>query len=157
MCENGYISIARGGGKAFDKDGKQVKQYKGTGGAGHDVNFIDAVRQGSNKSLAAEIEVGHMSTTLCHQANIAWRVGKATPVEELRENVKQNEDALNTLESMLAQLQANEVDLKAKPFIVGPKLSYDLKTETFTGSHAEEANALIKRQCREPFIIPEKI
>ncbi len=156
MCENGYISIARGGGKAFDKDGKLIKQYKGTGGAGHDVNFIDAVRQGSNKSLAAEIEVGHMSTTLCHQANIAWRVGKAMPVEELRENVKQNEDARDTLESMLTQLQANETDLKAKPFIVGPKLSYDLKTETFTGNHAEEANALLKRQCREPFIIPEK-
>lgn len=155
MCENGSIRIARGGGKAFDKDGKQIKQYKGTGGAGHDANFIDGVRTGSNKSLAAEIEVGHMSTTLCHQANIAWRVGKATPVEEVRESFKQHEDALNTLESILTQLEGNEVDLKAKPFIAGPKLSYDLKTETFTGGHAEAANVFVKRPFREPFIVPE--
>jgi len=156
MCENGYISIARGGGKAFDKEGKQIKQYKGTGGSGHDANFINAIREGSNQSLAAEIEIGHMSTVLCHQANIAFRVGKAASVEEVRESVKQHEDALNTLESMVEQLHGNAVDLKAKPFILGPKLTYDAKTETFTGDHAEEANAFVKRIYREPFVVSEK-
>ncbi|HPC17676.1 MAG TPA: Gfo/Idh/MocA family oxidoreductase [Candidatus Hydrogenedentes bacterium] len=157
MCENGYINIARGGGKAFDKDGKQIKQYKGTGGSGHDANFINAIREGSNKSLAAEIEIGHMSTVLCHQANIAFRVGKAASVEEVRESVKQHEDALNTLESMVEQLHGNAVDLKAKPFILGPKLTYDAKTETFTGDHAEEANAFVKRIYREPFVVPDNV
>jgi predicted dehydrogenase len=157
QCENGFIRIARGGGKAFDKDGKQIKQYKGTGGTGHDANFINAVRAGSKASLACEIEVGHLSTTLCHLANIGYRVGKAAPVEELRENVRHHEDALNTLDSMLAQLEGNGVDLKSKPFVVGPKLSYDVKTEKFAGSHAEEANRFVKLQNREPFIVPEDV
>ena len=157
MCEGGFIRIARGGGKAFDKDGKQVKQYKGTGGSGHDANFVNAIREGSNKSLACEIEVGHLSTTLCHLANIAFRAGKAAPVEELRENIKHHEDAINTLDSMLAQLEGNGVDLKTKPFVVGPKLSYDLKAENFTGSHAEEVNKLVRIEGREPFVVPEKI
>jgi predicted dehydrogenase len=157
MCEGGFIRIARGGGKAYDKDGKQLKQYKGTGGTGHDLNFINAVREGSNASLAAEIEVGHLSTTLCHLANVGFRAGKAAPVEELRENVKYNEDAVNTLDSMLAQLGGEGVDLAAKPFVVGPRLSFDPKAERFTGNKADEVNALVKLPCREPFVVPEVV
>ena len=157
MCEGGYIRIARGGGKSYDKNDKQIKQYKGTGGTGHDVNFINAIRAGSNASLAAEIEVGHLSTTLCHMANVTFRAGKAAPVEELREKVKHHKDAINTLESMLAQLKGNEVDLKAKPFIVGPKLSYDTKAEKFTGDHADEVNQFVKVPCRNPFVVPEEV
>jgi len=155
MCEDAYIRIARGGGKAFSKDNKMIKQYKGNGGAGHDANFVNAIREGSNKSLACEIEIGHLSTTVCHLANVAFRVGKATPVEELRERVKTHEDAVNTLESIVAQLKANQIDLAAKPFIAGPRLSFDTKTEQFVGEKAEEANKLVRVPCREPFVIPE--
>lgn len=157
MCENGFIRIARGGGKAYDKDGKMVKQYKGHGGAGHDANFINAVRDGSNKNLACEIETGHLSTTVCHLANIGVRVGAATPVEELRANYKSHEDALNTLESMVGQLESCNIDIKAKPFIAGPKLTYDTKAEQFTGEHAEAANKYIHREDRAPFVVPEQV
>jgi predicted dehydrogenase len=157
MCEGGFIRIARGGGKAFDKDGKQLKQYKGDGGEGHAANFIDAVRKGSNASLACEIEVGHLSTTLCHLANIGYQVGKAASALGIRASLARNEDATNTLDSMFAQLRGNNVDLKAKPFIVGPKLRYDTKAEKFTGDHADEANRFIKLEGRDPFIVPEKV
>ncbi|MCX5772969.1 MAG: Gfo/Idh/MocA family oxidoreductase [Candidatus Hydrogenedentes bacterium] len=156
MCEGGHIAIARGGGKVFDKDNKMIKQYKGTGGTGHDVNWIEAIRAGSNKTLAAEIEVGHQSTVLCHLANLSWRVGKATTIEEIRENVKSHEDALNTIEDMMVQLDNNKVDLKAKPWIAGPKLAYDTKAEKFTGDHADDANKFIRLECREPFVVPEE-
>ena len=156
MCENGYINIARGGGKAFDKEGKMLKQYKGDGGAMHGANFIDAVRAGSNKTLNCEIEVGHLSTTLCHQANIAYRIGKEATVDQVRENVKNNEDAIHTLESMLKQLDGCKVDLKKKPFILGPKLTYDAKAEQFTGDSAAEANKFVKLPGRAPFVVPEK-
>lgn len=155
MCENGYIRIARGGGKAYDTDGKLVKQYKGNGGAGHDANFINAVREGSNASLACEIEVGHLSTTVCHLANMAWRLGKSASVDEVRESVKSHEDAANTLDSILTQLEGNKVDLQAKPFVLGPKLTFDAAAEQFTGDHAEEANQLVRLPCREPFVVPE--
>ncbi len=156
-CENGFVRIARGKGKGFDKDGKEVKEYKGTGGAGHYFNFIKALREDSSAVLACDIEVGHLSTTLCHMANIGCRVGKAAPVEELRENIKGNEDATNTLQAMYEQLNANQADLKAKPFIVGPKLSYDTKAETFTGAHAEDANKFVRIPGRDPFNVPETV
>ncbi len=157
MCENGFIRIARGGGKAYDKKGKMVKQYKGTSGSGHDANFINAVREGSNEKLACEIEVGYYSTMLCHLANVGWRVGKEASVDEVRESVKSNEDALNTLESMLVQLKGDDVDVKAKPFIAGPKLTFDVKAEKFTDADAEKANALLRREDRAPFIVPEQV
>ena len=155
MCEGGFIRISRGGGKAYDKDGKKIKQYKGTGGSGHDVNFINAIREGSNESLACEIEVGHLSTVLCHLANVAWRVGEQAPVEEVRASLDQHEDAVNTLEDMLVQLGNNKADLKRKPFVLGPKLTYDAKAERFSGPYADKGNAFIRLACREPFVVPE--
>ena len=157
MCEEGYIKIARGGGKAYDKNGKSVKQYKGNGGGAHAGNFINAIREGSNKSLNCEIEVGHCSTALCHLANISYRVGTKAAQETVLDGMKQHDDARNTIESMLTQLGGNKVDLKQQPFMLGPKLSFDPATETFKGEHASQANALAKGTSRAPFIVPEKV
>ena len=157
MCEDGYIMISRGGGKSYDPDGKMIKQYKGTGGRGHDVNFIDAVRQGSNKSLNSEIEIGHQSTVMCHQANLGWQIGSEVSVDEVRENMKCHEDAANTLESIITQLNGNKIDLKTWPFVMGPKLTYDTKAEKFTGTAAVCANKYLSREYRKPFVITEEV
>jgi predicted dehydrogenase len=42
----------------------------------HYQNFIDAIRAGDSKLLNADILEGHMSATLNHLANIAYRVGR---------------------------------------------------------------------------------
>jgi len=157
QCERAYIRIARGGGWAYDKNGKRIKQYKGNGGKGHAGNFISAVRKGSPKSLNCEIEIGHLSTAMCHLANIAYRVGARAPTEQVRDAMKGHKDALNTLESMLAQLGHSNVNLKAKPFILGPVLTYDNKREQFTGDSASAANKLVRLASRRPFIVPEKV
>lgn len=157
MCEKGYIKIARGGGKSYDHDGNMIKQYKGTGGDGHDANFIDAIRQGSNKGLSCEVEVGHQSTVMCHLANVSWQVGRDASPDEVRENMKCHEDAANTVESVIAQLNGNKVDLKAKPFVMGPKLAYDTKAEKFTGTGAMRANKRLRKEYRRPFVITDKV
>ena len=153
-CEDAYISISRGGGKAYSHDGEMLKQYKGNGGAGHAQNFIDGVRAGSPDGLACEAEVGHLSTAMCHLANIAWRIGSEAPLEEVRASMSEHEDALNTIESMVTQINP-EVDFKKQPFRLGPKLTYDTKTERFTGAHAGEANKFVRLPSREPFVVPE--
>ncbi len=43
---------------------------------GHFGNFIEAVRSGNPRDLNCDIAVGHMSTSLVHIANIAYRVGE---------------------------------------------------------------------------------
>jgi predicted dehydrogenase len=157
QCEDASIRISRGGGGAYDKDGERIHQYKGDGGAGHAQNFIDAVRSRRREDLAAEAEVGHLSTVVCHQANVCWRVGSEASVEEVSQSMKSHEDALNTLSDMVEQLDGNEIDLAKQPFILGPMLTYDRKQERFVGENAEKANKLVKCSYREPFVVSEQV
>ena len=71
-CENGYFA----GGWAYDKDGKRIKQFRLTEGAGHHENFIQAVRSRKPSDLNAEVLEGHLSAALCHMGNISYRLGK---------------------------------------------------------------------------------
>jgi predicted dehydrogenase len=152
MCEGAVIRMARNGGKSYEKDtNKQIKQYKGTGGSGHDVNFIEAIRSGNRADLKAEIEVAHRSTILCHQANISYRLGQQASAEQIEHAVHQHPDATATLADILEQVHGNGVDLSKTPFVLGPRLTFDPEKERFTGSHADAANAYLRREYREPF------
>lgn len=77
----------------------------------HFQNFINCVRSRKREELNCEVLEGHMSTALCHLANIA--------------------------------------------FCTGRKLTFDPKTETFPGD--AEANALLGRKYREPYVLPDKV
>jgi len=157
MCEKGFIRIARGGGAGYDLNGERMAHYKGDGGSAHAGNFLDAIRAGDSSLLKAEIEVGHQSTVMCHLANIAWRVGGECSPDELRSTFSGHADAVNTLDSMLAQLAFNQVDLGKTPLIAGPRLTYDNKAEKFTGAHAERANHYLRKEGRNEFVVPEKV
>lgn len=86
-----------------------LDQLKRRGG-NHYANFIDAVRSRKPEQLNAEIEDGHISASLAHLANIAYRTGRT--------------------------------------------LEFNPKEENFPND--EEANQLLKRQYRQPFIVPDK-
>jgi predicted dehydrogenase len=77
----------------------------------HFQNFIDCVRSRKRADLHCEIEEGHLSTSLCHLANIAFRTGR--------------------------------------------KVVFDPASEIFPGD--EEANALLRRDYREPYVVPEEV
>ena len=157
QCEDAMIRLSRGGGGAYDKRDKRIHQYKGDGGSAHAQNFIDCLRSGRREDLAAEIEVGHLSTVVCHQANIAWRAGAEATVDEVHHSMQSHQDALYTLTDMLQQLAGNNVDLTKKPFILGPQLTYDRKQERFVGPSSERANKYIKCSYRKPFVMPENV
>jgi len=156
-CEDGYIRLARGGGSAYDRDGNRVQVYKGDAGAGHCQNFIDAMRSRHIEDLNAEIEVCHLSTVMCHQANIGFRVGSDVSLEEARAAMKSHGDALNTLNDITEQLEGNKVDLKKNPWIMGPQLTYNPKQERFVGDHAEAGNKYIKKEYRGSFVVPDQV
>ena len=157
QCENASIRLSRGGGGAYDNDGNRIKQYKGDAGEHHAQNFIDCMRSRRSEDLAAEIAVGHQSTAICHQANLAWRAGADASVDEVRAHMKDHEDALNTLADMLEQLDGNSVDLKKEPFVLGPQLTYDRQQERFVGAHADKANQYVKCSYRAPFVIHDQV
>ncbi len=156
MCEKGIIKLARGGGKSYELDGKTtIKKYSGNSGKGHFENFIDAIRSGKKEDLAAEIASGHVSSGICHLANASYRVGADATVGEVKEAFSKHEDAANTVDSVLEQLKANGADVESMH--LGPELTFDAKSERFTGDHADEANVYIKTPQREEFAIPEQV
>ena len=75
--ENGWVLMTNHSWKAYDADGKLVKEGAGDyGNIPHVRNFLDAVRSRKRESLNQEIYSGHVSTSMCHAGNIAWRTGK---------------------------------------------------------------------------------
>jgi predicted dehydrogenase len=154
-CEGGYYQ----GGWAHDKDGKKVKQFAEDGGGNHYKNFIDAVRSRKVEDLNAFIPEGHVTSALCHAANISYRIGKEALPEEIREAVKTQNQITDRVERFEEHLAANGVDLKKNKATLGPWLEIDTEKERFVGEGdiVAKANSMLKRQMREPFVIPDQV
>jgi hypothetical protein len=149
-CEGGYVAHN----KAFDSGGKLIRDFKPTTPDLY-VNFIDAVRSRKAESLAGDILQGHLSVSLIHTANISQRVGRTVAPGELKERVAGRKDLAAAFERFSGHLSANEVDLGR--IVAGPMLTVDRTRERFTGEFAEEANRLLTREYRKPFVVPEKV
>jgi len=157
QCENGYWSAGDGGGWVWDNDNKRTdKQISGRGGGSHHQNFIDAVRSHKVSDLNADIEKGHLSSALCHMGNISYRLGKKMSVSEARNSID-NEYVMDSFERMLEHLKVNEVDLEKEPITMGPMLTMDPRTEKFVGEYSDWANMYVKRNYREPFVVPDRV
>ena len=156
-CENGYFSGGGGGGSAFDNEGKRIKQFKGPGGKDHQLNFIQAVRSRKPEELNGNIEECHISSAMCHMANISYRLGQKSPVSEIKEKLSSCQFCTETFTRFENHLKANEVDLQKTQAVLGPALKMDAGTERFTGDWSREANLLIKREYREPFVIRDQV
>jgi predicted dehydrogenase len=152
-CEQGYFV----GGWAYDNEGKKITQFKRTGGAGHHANFIKAVRSRKVSDLNADILEGHLSSALCHMGNVSHRLGKETSRDEVIEVIKGNKAMVESFERFHEHLLANGVDVKQTPRILGPWLEMDPESERFVGEFSAQANALVTREYRKPFVVPEPV
>jgi predicted dehydrogenase len=78
---DGWLEIDGSTWKAFRKRGKEAfagsKEGPNEGRGGHWANFLDALRSGKDETLHGHIKEGHLSTSLCHLANISYRVGES--------------------------------------------------------------------------------
>jgi hypothetical protein len=77
----------------------------------HFRNWINAVRSRDPRELAADIEEGHLSSALCHLANVAQRTRRT--------------------------------------------VAFDPQAERFAND--EEANRLLSRPYRPPYVVPERL
>ncbi|MCA9426006.1 MAG: Gfo/Idh/MocA family oxidoreductase [Candidatus Omnitrophica bacterium] len=72
--------------------GKDVETHKGNNGMGeHVLNFLDCVR--TRKTPNASIEQGHLSTSLCHTGNIAYRLRANLEFDPEKQQFIGNDDA----------------------------------------------------------------
>ena len=109
----GWLEIDGDNWAAFRR--RERKPFAGSKADGpkgsHWGNFLEAVRAGADAPLHSDIVEGHLSTTLCHLANVSYRVGRS--------------------------------------------LTFTNATERF-GDDAD-ANALLTRTYRAPYVVPEQV
>lgn len=153
-CEHGYVVIpSYSEALVFDKDDKQIKQFKE--GGSHFANFLEAVRSRKADGLHASAVEGHLSAALVHTGNISYRLGRQASPDEMREQIKGMPDAVECLGRMQEHLGANNIDLAKTPATLGAFLKMDPKKERFTGN--SKANELLTCEYRHPFVVPEKV
>ncbi len=106
---DGYIVAGRAGWKLFEGNKEVPVKSPSFSDEPHFRNFVACVKDGHRPN--ADIEEGHLSSTLTHLGNVLYRTGRC--------------------------------------------LNFDPKTETIIGD--TEANDLLKRDYRGPFVVPEAV
>ncbi len=172
-CEHGYVVVpSYTEAIIHDKDGKEIARFDGktkkdagedvktpTGlsaeSGGHHGNWIAAVRSRRIKDLHAEILEGVLSAGLVHTGNISYRLGACKQPGEIKEALQDNKSLAEAYDRMAAHLDANGIDLAKDNLTLGLPLEFNPRKERFVDN--EQANALVSRNYRAPFVVPEKV
>lgn len=155
-CENGYVVGSTSAHAAYDGKGEKICGFEPTT-PDQGENFIQAVRSRRSEDLVADILDGHLSAALVHLGNISHRIGRAIPDPEIRQRIEGNRELAAAYDRMKAHLLANGIDLDRTPATLGAMLTLDTVAERFTGEFSEQANKLLARDYRPPFVVPQQV
>lgn len=151
-CEGGKLCIpSYDSACAYDAKGVEVQRWQGA--EDPFANFIAAVRSGRRHELDAEIEEGHVSSALCHYGNVSHALGAPASCDDIRAAVEVLVPLAEACERTFVHLEANGVELDTTPLALGKRLRIDPASERFPGD--EDANRLLTRAYREPFVVHE--
>jgi len=120
-------------------------------------SFLHAVRSRKVEDLNADVEHGHYSAALCHLANISYRLGNQVPFDRKARSLGDNREVVQTFENLRENVQGVGVKLEETNYRLGRVLGFDPKHERFVGEGAKPANALLTRNYRKPYVVPEKV
>ena len=152
-CEQGTLRVPNyTSAIAVDPDGNELQRWEGA--SSHYAHFIDLVRSRRSEDSRADIREGHVSSALCHLGNISYRVGRSADPDGVRATLSDRSEAREAFDRLQTHLDANGVDLSRTPATLGPLLHFDPVTERFED---EDANRLLRRDDRAPFLVPEKV
>lgn len=160
-CEDGYVQISASGECGiYDNKNKKVTHFKDGGLDSHPANFAKAMRSRKQSDLHGHIENCHISTNLCHLANISYLVGAEKSDAQLVDAIKASPNLLEVHGRVVEHLIANGFKIDTDKIVSGPLLEIDNDTERFVGGNqtiVNKANSsiLMKRVGRKEFRIPE--
>jgi predicted dehydrogenase len=150
--EKGFLVCpSYSGGVAYTHDGEIIKRFGG--GGDHYGNFVAAVRSGKKDDQRSILD-GHLSSALCHLANISLRLGGLEALDKTNKPF-QSKAADEALAGMAAHLDQNPIHSEGLKVHVGRKLTIDRKAEAFVGD--KQADAMLTREYRAGFVVPDKV
>ena len=153
-CEGGYVTVPNySSATAYDKNGNELKKWSGA--ENNFANFIKAVHSRRVEDLHADILEGHLSSALCHTGNISYRLGAKKSPDEIKQALKDNAGMAEAFARMASHLDKNGVDISKDKVTLGVPLKMNPTTEKFIGNKA--ADALLTRNYRAPYIVPENV
>ncbi|MDO5565035.1 MAG: Gfo/Idh/MocA family oxidoreductase [Planctomycetia bacterium] len=144
-----------------DNKGEKVRveaEYTPPYPGGQFGNLVSAIQNGKPNEINAPIAEGHYSTSVCHLGNIAYRLGKPASLSQCRSAMLDHPIMQETLDRVLGNIRNIFSTLNIEneiPWQLGEKISINNETEQFDGNDA--ANALLSRQARAPFVVPENV
>jgi predicted dehydrogenase len=157
--ESGVVA----GGKFYPKGGKEAQplpKVEVRGGpprrGDHFANFIEAMRSRKTEDLCADIEEGYLSATLCHLANVSYRLGEPVPFNPRTKAFGDNKDAYEALARMEEHLaEGNGLKLDGLKYRLGRRLTVGDRGETLASD--PQVRPLLTRNYRKPFEVPAKV
>jgi len=172
-CEKGYVVVPNyTDAIVHDRDGNVITRFSGakkksttpevktpTGlsadAGGHHANWVAAIRDRNSKMLNADILEGHLSAGLVHTGNISYRLGATKAPQEIKDALKSNKGLSEAFDRMAGHLDANGVDISKDNLQLGVPLKFNPGKERFVDN--AQANSLVSRNYRAPFVVPEKV
>jgi len=150
----GTIAAHGKGVVATDAKGERIKTFSWDGSVDHYRNFLDCIRSRKQEDVSANVLEGHLSCVLVHAANISYRLGEPQPLSK-EEPFGSYAEGNETFRRYRDHLKANGIPIEKTMHRVGRILEFDPAREAFVGD--SEANALLRREYRKPFEVPELV
>jgi predicted dehydrogenase len=145
------------GGVAFDRKGHEIAKFKGGDDRYHFGNFVEAVLSSEPKKLNADILEGHRSSALCHLGNISYRLSETLTGDEVNERLATDKEGMETYQRVSEHLAANMVNVQHNRIVrFGRKLVINPQSESFVGPLVSDANGMLTRDYRKPFVVPSE-
>ena len=149
------------GGKFYPKDSDKAESLAAVDikmgpGENHFDNFIQAVRSRKVEDLNADIGEGYLSSACCQLGNISYRLGQQVAGTTKPDVLGEHEEIAKSWERVCETVKgAIGLDISKSTYRLGPALTFDPKAEKFV--HNAEADALLTRPYREPFVVPASV
>jgi predicted dehydrogenase len=119
-------------------------------------SFIAACRAGDPGMANGNVYDAHYGCVVGHLMNDSYRLGTKAPFNLKAGRFGDNKDAYEHF-AKLHEIMSKGVGIPedGNEYTVGPWVTFDPKTERFTGANASMANALVKDGNRPGFEIPD--
>jgi predicted dehydrogenase len=119
-------------------------------------NFIHCVRSRDRSKLYADVLDAHLSAACCHLGNISYRLGEQVSGKTRPDVFDEHEEIVKTWDTIHQTVKGTlGLDITKSTYQLGRTLRFNPEAEKFVGS--PEADALLTRDYREPFVVTETV